>query len=70
LFQERVFGLSPEQVEQFMEKLQEPRGEYADIKKIVHPVTGAVYLYSDKYMHELTAYRIMDWEEVGAAQNP
>lgn len=70
LFQDRVFGLSPEQIEQFLEQLQDPRGKYADIQKMVHPVTGAVYLYSNKCMHELTAYRIMDWEEVGASQNP
>jgi hypothetical protein len=70
LFQDRVFGLSAAQVKAFVDALAKPAPEYADIKTIVHPTTAAVYLYSDKWMDDLTAYRIMDWQEVGAAQNP
>jgi len=70
VFEDRVFGLSRAQIGEFLEALAKPESEYADIKKLVHPTTGAVYLYSDRWLHEMAAFRIMDWEEVGAAQNP
>ena len=70
VFNDWAFGLTPARVQAFVDKLGEPTAEFADIKKLVHPTTGAVYLYSEKWIHELTAYRVMDWDEVGAARNP
>jgi len=72
LFRDRVFGLREEQIGAFVEGLGRPEAapEYADIKKLVHPSTGAVYLYSDRWLLEQAAFRVMDWDEVGASQNP
>jgi hypothetical protein len=72
LFNDRVFELAPAQIEGFLAKLATPDAEpeFADIKKLVHPETGAVYLYSDKWLIEAAAFRVMDWEEVGMARNP
>ena len=72
VFHDRVFALSREQLDAFVDGLGRPdaSAEYADIKRLVHPETGAVYLYSDKWMLEVDAFRVMDWEEVGAARNP
>ena len=70
VFDYTVFGVSAATVEGFVEALQAPAPKYADIKKLVHPTTGAVYLYSEKWLDEAAAFRIMDWEEVGRAQNP
>jgi len=71
-FDDRVFELSREQIDGFVEGLARPDAAagYADIKRLVHPETGAVYLYSDRWMLEVDAFRVMDWEEVGAARNP
>jgi hypothetical protein len=44
--------------------------KYADIKRIVHPVTRAIHLYSDTFISEVSAWAMMDWEEVGRANNP
>ncbi|HTP52167.1 MAG TPA: hypothetical protein VMK42_15840 [Anaeromyxobacteraceae bacterium] len=70
LFNDRVFGIAPAQIEAFLEGLAKPAPEFSDIKKLVHPTTGAVYLYSDRWLLEAAAFRVMDWDEVGAAQNP
>ncbi len=72
VFEDRVFELSREQIDGFVAGLGRPDAapEYADIKRLVHPETGAVYLYSDKWMLEVDAFRVMDWDEVGAARNP
>jgi hypothetical protein len=43
---------------------------YADIRRIEHPSTGAVHLYSNRYIDEERAWAMMDWEEVGRANNP
>jgi hypothetical protein len=51
-----------------LETVRKP--EYSDIKRIVHPSTGAVHLYSDRYIEEARAWAMMDWEEVGRANNP
>jgi hypothetical protein len=70
IFQEQqVYGIPTIEVESIVdEMLRKP--EYADIKKIVHPTTGAVHLYSDQYIREDQAWAMMDWEEVGRANNP
>jgi len=70
VFNDWAFGLSQASVHAFVDKVANPAPELADIKKLVHPTTGAVYLYSEKWIHEVTAFRLMDWEEVGAARNP
>lgn len=69
LFEEPVFGIDPAKLSAFVDEvLKKP--EYADLKKMVHPTTGAIYLYSEKYLEAKRAFFIMDWDEVGAAQNP
>jgi hypothetical protein len=72
LFRDRVFAISAAQLGAFVEGLARPEAapQYADIKRLVHPETGAVYLYSEKWLAEGDAARMMDWEEVGAARNP
>ncbi|BDG10064.1 hypothetical protein [Anaeromyxobacter paludicola] len=70
VFDDRVFGLSPDQIQGFLGALGEPGSPFADIKKLVHPTTGAVYLYSDQWLPEAAAFASMDWDEVGARQNP
>jgi hypothetical protein len=72
VFRDQVFAISSAQLASFVEGLDRPEGggEHADIKKLVHPATGAVYLYSDRWLVEAAAVRIMDWEEVGSARNP
>ena len=67
--EQQVYGIPAIEVEAIVaEMLRKP--EYADIKKIVHPTTGAVHLYSDRYIREDQAWAMMDWEEVGRANNP
>ncbi len=69
LFREKAFALDPARVDALVEEtLKKP--EYADVKKMVHPETGAVYLYSDKFLAAERAYYMMDWVEVGKANNP
>jgi len=69
VFREKAFGIDPEKLDALVaETLTKP--EFPDIKKMVHPSTGAVYLYSTKYMSDGQAWYIMDWEEVGRANNP
>ncbi len=67
--EQRVYGIPPNDLEVIIaDTLGKP--EYVDIKKIVHPSTGAVHLYSDRYIAEDRAWAMMDWEEVGRANNP
>jgi hypothetical protein len=69
LFKAAVFEIDPAELDSLVgELLQRP--EHADVKRLVHRETGAVYLYSDRYLDERRAYDIMDWEEVGALRNP
>ena len=69
LFKEKAFGIDPGEVEVYIaETLRKP--EFIDIKKMVHPSTGAVYLYSSQYLDGDQAWHIMDWDEVGRANNP
>jgi hypothetical protein len=68
-FWARVFGVEPERLAGIVEELLR-RPECADIAKLVHPATGAVYLYSTRYLDEARASAIADWEEVGRAENP
>ncbi len=69
LFREKAFGIIPDNLEAIIaETLQKP--EFSDIKKMVHPSTKAVYLYSSRYLPQDRAWEIMDWEEVGRQNNP
>lgn len=66
---QEVYGIPSSDLEGIVaEILRKP--EYADIQKIVHPATGAVHLYSDRYITAGQAWAMMDWEEVGRANNP
>lgn len=66
---QEVYGIPSSDLEGIVaEILRKP--EYADIQKIVHPATGAVHLYSDRYITADRAWAMMDWEEVGRANNP
>jgi hypothetical protein len=68
-FWARIFGVAPEQLAGIVEELLR-RPDCADIAKLVHPGTGAVYLYSTRYLDEAQAFAIADWEEVGRDENP
>jgi hypothetical protein len=66
---EQLFGIPRADLGAVVEEtLAKP--EYSDIKKVVHPTTGAVYLYSERYLEEQQAWAQMDWLEVGLANNP
>jgi len=66
---QQLFGIPRDDLQAVIdETLRKP--EYSDIKKLVHPTTGAVYLYSDRYLEEQQAWAQMDWLEVGLANNP
>jgi hypothetical protein len=66
---QQVYGIPPHDLDVIIdEALRKP--EYSDLQKIVHPSTGAVHLYSDRYIAEASAWAMMDWEEVGRANNP
>ena len=69
LFEEKVFGIAPGELEGAIAEISR-REEFDDIKKLVHPTTGGVYLYSSRHMVEALAVASMDWEEVGKADNP
>jgi hypothetical protein len=67
--EQRVYGIPADDLEIIVgDILRNP--EYADIQRIVHPTTGAVHLYSNQYIREDQAWAMMDWEEVGRANNP
>ncbi len=67
--EQQVYGIPPLDLEAIIaEMLRKP--ECADIRRIVHPSTGAVHLYSNRFISEDRAWAMMDWEEVGRAENP
>ena len=69
LFEEGVFGIDPGKLESAIaETMRKP--EFGDIKKMVHPSTGAAYLYSSQYMDEGQVWTMVDWFEVGERNNP
>ena len=68
-FTNPVYGVPPDELEAAV-ALMMRKPEYSDIKKMVHPETGAVHLYSDRFLGEEQAWAIMDWDEVGRANNP
>jgi hypothetical protein len=69
VFHDPVFGIDPSALDTVIEELLHRSG-FEDVKRIVHPKTGATYLYSSRHLDEARAIDIMDWEEVGARRNP
>jgi len=69
VFDDPVFLLAPGKLASLVEELLTREG-FEDVKRIVHPKTRAVYLYSTRYLDERRAFDIMDWEEVGLLKNP
>lgn len=67
LFYSPVFQIDPGQMETVVENTLR-RPEFADIKKIV-ATTGAIYLFSDKYMAPGQAETLVRWEEVDKYRN-
>lgn len=69
LFMEKPFDIPPCDLRAVVDAtLSAP--QFGDLKMIVHPSTGGVYLYSDRYLNAETAWKIMDWQEVGKDANP
>ncbi len=68
LFYEPLFQIESAQLEMIVEGLLR-RPEYADIQKIVAS-TGAIYLYSNRYLEPAFAESWVEWEEVGRQNNP
>jgi hypothetical protein len=68
-FHDPVFRIDPASLDGVVEELFR-REEFADVKKVVHPRTRAVYLYSDQFLDEKQAVWMVDWEEVGRLRNP
>ena len=69
LFLQEVFGVKEEELESVVRDTLE-RPEFSEIKAMIHPATGAVYLYSDKYLDGERAFMKMDYEEVIRPENP
>jgi hypothetical protein len=67
LFYSPVFQIAPGQMETVVENTLR-RPEFSDIKKIV-ATTGAIYLFSDKYMEPGQAETLVRWEEVDKYRN-
>lgn len=69
LFTEKLFGIAPCDLKPIVdEMLLKP--EYVDIKMMVHPETGGVYLYSSQSLDERTAWAEMHYQEVVVPANP
>jgi hypothetical protein len=69
LFLEKLFGVDEAELESVVRETLE-RPEFSDIKAMIHPVTGGVYLYSNKYLDGERAFAMMDYEEVIRPANP
>ena len=68
LFKSQVFGIPSGSLEATITWVLK-KEEFDDIQKLVHPLTGAVYLYSRQHMTERHASSVMDWLEVGMRNN-
>jgi hypothetical protein len=68
-FMEPLFGIPSGDLKAVVdEMLRKP--DYSDIKMMVHPETGGVYLYSSQYLSGDVAYKLMHWVEVVQPANP
>ncbi len=69
LFMDKMFEIASCDLKPLVdEMLLKP--EFGDIKMIVHPATGGIYLYSSEYMNPHHAWCMVDWQEVGKDANP
>ena len=68
-FREKLFGMNEADLKAIVDKTL-ARPEFSDIKMLVHPSTGGVYLYSSQYLDREVAFSLMDWQEVGKDANP
>jgi hypothetical protein len=69
IFEQPVFGIGASELEGVIEEIL-GRAEFTDIRRLVHPDTGRVYLYSDRHLTQAHAFALMDWEEVGKDNSP
>ena len=69
LFLQKLFGVTEADLEAVVREMLE-RPEFSDIKAMIHPATGGVYLYSNKYLDRERAFMMMDYEEVIRPANP
>jgi hypothetical protein len=69
IFLQKEFDIAPGELERAIPEILRTE-EFADIKMLVHPATGGVYLYSNRYLVEALASALVDWEEVGRDANP
>jgi hypothetical protein len=67
VFELEPFSLDGEEIARHVEALSSQEA-YADIKS-VEASTGAVYLYSDRYLNEAKAQSIVQWIEVDSQQD-
>ena len=68
-FTSHVFGIPATSLQPcIIRVLNKP--EFSDIRKLVHPETEAVYLYSNMYMNEEHAFSVMKWLEEGSGLQP
>ncbi|HUJ26437.1 MAG TPA: hypothetical protein VLW85_10485 [Myxococcales bacterium] len=68
-FRDRAFGIDSARLDEVVQQtLANP--EFSDIRKLVHPETGAAYLYSQRWLSEQQAFLMVDWDEVGAVRYP
>ena len=68
-FLEPMFGIPSDDLKAVVDAmLRKP--ENGDIKMMVHPQTGGVYLYCNQYLNGDTAFKLMHWVEVVKPANP
>ena len=68
LFKEQVFDISPDELDAFISKSLKHE-DFNDIK-VLRASTGALYLYSNKYLSADYAMSLVEWREVGEENNP
>lgn len=62
LFTSQAYGIPAERLQHYIVRVLN-NAEFQDIRKMVHPETEAVYLYSKQYMNEEHAFSLMKWLE-------
>jgi len=68
-FLEPMFGIPSDDLKAVVDgMLRKP--ENGDIRMMVHPETGGVYLYCNQYLNGDTAFKMMHWVEVVKPANP
>lgn len=69
LFTSQVFGIPPAALHPCIVRVLNNQ-ECGDIRKLVHPETESVYLYSNLHMNEEHAHSVMRWLEEGVQAWP